>query len=229
MALILLCSCIEHPFVNRMKSRRLNKETHTIDSGQGNKDADSFRILQILEEVAEGRPVTQRDLSKKLGIGLGMVNSYLKRLAQQGYIQIGHAGKRRLYYLLTPVGIAEKSLLTYRYIIKSYQVFSDARERIGNFFAELEREGVKSIVLYKATVIAEISLLALQNSSLDLVAIVDDTGAGKRFLGYRIQPVEALQVLSFDKLLITSEDPIEKVSGHLEQYGVKRERLCSLK
>jgi len=84
-------------------------------------------------------------------------------------------------------------------------------------------------VLYKATVIAEISLLALQNSSLDLVAIVDDTGAGKRFLGYRIQPVEALQVLSFDKLLITSEDPIEKVSGHLEQYGVKRERLCSLK
>ena len=92
----------------------------------------------------------------------------------------------------------------------------------------MEKDGIKSVAIYKATVIAEISLLALQDSSLDLVAIVDETGVGNRFLGYRIQPVEVLRLLSFDKLIITIEEPVEKVAEHLAKYGVKKEKICSL-
>lgn len=207
-----------------------NKRQYKVSIGENERQEDmySLRTLQILDEVSNGRPITQRYLSKKLGIGLGMVNSYLKRLTQQGYIQVIKAERKRLHYLLTPMGIAEKSVLTYRYIKRSYQVFTDARARIGGFFKDLEKVGVKSVVLYKATVIAEISLLALQDSPFDLVAIVDDIEAGRRFLGYRIQPVEVLQLLSFDKLLITTEDPVEKVAEQLERYGVKREKICSL-
>ena len=191
-------------------------------------DTDSIRTLQILDEISRENSITQRGLSKKLGIGLGMVNSYLKRLAQQGYIQILQSERRGLHYLLTPMGIAEKSTLTYRYIKRSYQAYTDARGRIEGYYRNLENQGVKSVVLYKATVIAEISTLALQNSSLDLVAIVDENGIGKRFLGYRIQPVETLRLLSFDRLLITSEEPVEKVAEYLAQYGIKDENICLL-
>src|SRR3990172_744173 len=130
-------------------------------------NTDSIRTLQILDEISKENSITQRGLSKRLGIGLGMINSYLKRLTQQGYIQVIKAERKRLHYLLTPMGIAEKSVLTYRYIKRSYQVFTDARVRIGSFFKDLEKVGVKSVVLYRATVIAEISLLALQDSPLD--------------------------------------------------------------
>ena len=70
--------------------------------------------------------------------------------------------------------------------------------------------------------------MALQDSPLDLVAIVDETGIGRRFLGYRIQPVEALILLSFDKLLITTEEPVKEVAEYLAQYGINEENICSL-
>lgn len=70
--------------------------------------------------------------------------------------------------------------------------------------------------------------MALQQSALDLVAIVDDTGVGRRFLGYRIQPLDILGQLEYDKVLITTEDPYEKVVEHLKKYGVKREKICYL-
>src|SRR3990170_158275 len=192
------------------------------------KDIDSIRTLQIMDEIAKGKSVTQRSLSKKLGIGLGMVNSYLNRLAQQGYIHIIQAERKRLHYLLTPSGIAEKSVLAYRYIERSYQTFAEARARIGDFLNNLEKDGVESVVLYRATVVAEIALMSLQDSRLDLVAIVDDNGASKRFLGYRVQPVDALRELEFDRILITTEEPVEQVVEHLKQYNVDEKSICFL-
>src|SRR3990172_11031907 len=245
MALILLCSAIEHvcffltyhgdPIyrVNRTGTSTgefvlKTQDTCKISVRQGNKEhrTDSGRTLQILDEIAKGKSITQRGLSKKLGIGLGMVNSYLNRLVQQGYIETVQAERKRLHYLLTPRGIAGKSILAYQYIKRSYHIFHEARTRIGSFLNTLEKEGVESIVLYKATVVAEIALMALQDTSLDLVAIVDDAGAGKRFLGYRVQPVDALRELEFHRILITTEEPVEQVVEHLRQYDVDEKSIC---
>ena len=203
-------------------------ETDKIEGTQAGKDGDSFHTLQILDEVAKGKPLTQRDLSNKLGIALGMINSYLKRLVQHGYLQVVQAERKRIHYLLTPMGIAEKSALTYRYIKKSYQVYSDARGRMLRFFDDLEKNGVKSVVLYKATVVAEIAVMALQDSPLDLVAIVDEAGAGRRFLGYKIKSLDELQKLEFGRLLVTTEDASDKVAESLAHYGVPKEKICSL-
>ena len=54
-----------------MKNQVIDKS----DGDQSNKGGDSFHTLQILDEVAKGKPLTQRDLSNKLGIALGMINS----------------------------------------------------------------------------------------------------------------------------------------------------------
>lgn len=207
-----------------MKSQGIEKG----EEGQSHKHGDSLHTLQILDEVAKGKPLTQRDLSNKLGIALGMINSYLKRLVQHGYLQVVQAERKRLHYLLTPMGIAEKSTLTYRYIKRSYQVYSEARGRMLHFFDDLEKDGVKSVVLYKATVVAEIAVMALQDSPLDLVAIVDETGAGRRFLGYTIKPPDDLRKLEFDRLLITTEGSVEKSAEYLGQHGVEKQKICSL-
>jgi DNA-binding MarR family transcriptional regulator len=191
-------------------------------------EQDSRHTLPILDEVAKGKPLTQRDLSRKLGIALGMTNNYLKRLTRQGYIQMVRGEKNRLQYLLTPLGISEKSVLAYRYIRRSYQVFSEARERIRLVLADLEKKGVKTVILYKATVVAEIAMLALQDSHLDLLGIVDPEKTGNPFLGHAVLPGEALRELDCDMILITTEEPIEKVAKQLEKYGIGKEKICRL-
>ncbi|HTN44247.1 MAG TPA: winged helix-turn-helix transcriptional regulator [Nitrospiria bacterium] len=189
---------------------------------------ESLHTLQILDEVATGKPLTQRDLSDKLGIALGMTNNYLKRLAREGHIQIIQAERKRLHYLLTPKGIAEKSALTYRYIKRSYQFFTVARGKLETFFLDLEKAGVRSIVLYKATVIAEIAALVLQDCPIQLLAIVDDARAGKKFLGYVLEPVKTLSDLNYDRVLVTTEETAEEVFKDLSRNGVHKEKICYL-
>jgi len=187
---------------------------------------ESLHTLQILDEVATGKPLTQRDLSRKLGVALGMTNNYLKRLAHLGYIQIVQAERKRLHYLLTPKGIAEKSALTYRYIQRSFHFFTEARQRINGFFETLSKDGVRSIVLYNANVITEIAVLVLQDSPIKLLAIVDDGMAGQKFLGYQIEPAKALRDMKFDRILITTEEPLEKILAHLGQFDIPQEKIC---
>ena len=50
-------------------------------------DVEEHRDLKLLEAVHEDSRVTQRSLSSKLGIALGLTNIYLKRLVRKGYIK----------------------------------------------------------------------------------------------------------------------------------------------
>ena len=75
-----------------------------------------IRTLKILEEIENDHTPSQRDLSKKLNISLGLVNSFVKRLVQKGYLKITTIPKNRVKYILTPKGAAEKTRLTYQYI-----------------------------------------------------------------------------------------------------------------
>jgi DNA-binding MarR family transcriptional regulator len=189
---------------------------------------ESIHTLQILDEVASGTPITQRDLSRKLGIALGMTNNYLKRLVKAGYIETTPGHRKRLHYLLTPKGIAEKSALTYRYIKRSYHFFTETRERIGTALIGLKEQGIQSVVLYKATVLAEITVLALLDTDLKLVAIVDDEQAGARFLGQTVEPENALSRLSFDAVLNTTGEPVEGVVSRINRYGIDSKKVYSL-
>src|SRR2546426_4685728 len=79
------------------------------------------RDLEILTAIGEGAPLTQRALSERLGVALGLTNLYLKRLAHKGYIKIVEfpkkpAARKRLRYLVTPKGLAEKGRLTYEHM-----------------------------------------------------------------------------------------------------------------
>ena len=77
------------------------------------------RDLLLLSEVERDGAVTQRSLSTKLGVALGLTNLYLKRLARKGYIKVTTIPSHRARYVLTPQGFAEESRLA----IPLYGVF----------------------------------------------------------------------------------------------------------
>ncbi len=80
-------------------------------------DETHLRVLRLLENNAQ---MNQRELAENLGVSLGKVNYCLKALLGRGLIKMHNfrnSQNRLAYvYLLTPSGIAEKTLLTKRFL-----------------------------------------------------------------------------------------------------------------
>jgi hypothetical protein len=78
-------------------------------------DPEARRELDLLEALSNDTQLTQRRLSAKLGVALGLTNLYLKRLVQKGYLKCVNGRANRLRYVITPTGMAEKTRLTYEF------------------------------------------------------------------------------------------------------------------
>ena len=107
-------------------------------------ESQELRDLQILTEIEQAETLTQRSLSTKLGIALGLTKLCLKRLAKKGYIKVTTIPRNRVKYLLTPRGIAEKTRLTYEYMSFSLSLYRRARDSVQKSLGPLVREGCPS-------------------------------------------------------------------------------------
>ena len=191
-------------------------------------DHKDIRTLRILEEIEKGHTPSQRDLANELNISLGLVNSFIKRLANKGYFKIINIQRNRVKYLLTPKGVAEKTRLTYEFIKLSYHFYNGAREKLRSLYQRLEAERCYRLVLYGAGELAEIAYISTHGTSINLVAIVDNFSKGKKFFDVSISDTEDLKTLSFDKILITSVDSVEGVYRSILEKGILSNRIVTL-
>ena len=191
-------------------------------------DNQDLRTLRILEEIEKDQAPSQRYLAGKLNISLGLVNSFLKRLAQKGLFKITTIPKNRVKYILTPKGAAEKTRLTYKYIQYSFQFYKTARHKLRVLFSGLSVNGNLRIVFYGASDLAEIAYISLQETPIQLVGIVDDKKAGEIFMDFVISSSDRLKTITYDKILITGiEEPEEVLKGILEK-GISRSKVIIL-
>ncbi len=190
-------------------------------------DVQDIRTLKILEELDSNKSPSQRYLSKKLNISLGLVNSFLKRLAQKGYFKITTIPRNRVKYILTPKGALEKTRLTYDYVRYSFEYYRDAKYKLKFWFNNLESENVRSIVFYGISDLTEIAYITLQETPIRLKAVVEDHSRKKEFMGFKIQPIDRLRTIAFDIILITSMDDIEKRANRLAQNHVPLQKIVA--
>ena len=144
---------------------------------------------EILTEIHAGRPVTQRELSRKLGIALGLTNSLVRRIVQKGWVKVTHLKANRVAYFITPAGLVEKGRLTQAYFDNTIRLYTETRSRITRRFEDLSASwshnggnGVeKRVVFYGAGDVAEIGYIGLRETDLRLVGVVDDQRTGSFF------------------------------------------------
>ena len=191
-------------------------------------DKKSIKGLEILHEVSENEHVNQQYLSKKLGMASGLVSLYIKRLAHKGYIKITGINRRRLKYLLTPRGIAEKTRLTYEFALISYKYFKGATDDIRKKLGELEESGQTKVVMFGTGELAELCLLLVKEFDLQIVAVVGDHMEGNRFLGCPVVPMDVLRNLKFDKLLVAEFEGQDEVDALVSEMGIEPEKVCRL-
>lgn len=98
-----------------------------------------FRILRLLESDPQ---MSQRALSRELGVSLGSVNYCLKALVQKGQLKISNFrasnNKLRYAYVLTPKGVAEKTALTSRFLQGKLKEYDALKAEIESLQEDLE-------------------------------------------------------------------------------------------
>jgi len=72
--------------------------------------------ILILEELEKNSNITQRDLSERTGLSLGMVNILLKKFIKKGFVKLERLNSKSFRYILTPEGFKEKSKKTIEYM-----------------------------------------------------------------------------------------------------------------
>lgn len=191
-------------------------------------DAGRYRDLQILDELSNNDALTQRDLSKRMGIALGLVNSYLKNLIAKGYITVKNIPSKRYAYYLTPNGFAEKTRLAYDLLHDYTRIYREARQNLKKLFMELQESGATKIVFAGADEVAEIAYLTLQETSLELVAVMDKEEAGKMFFTMTIQPLSAINGIAHDCVVVTAYVKKDDIFRELIQSGVRKQDVRSI-
>lgn len=93
------------------------KTSFVLSGGSMSNQHSKYQLLKYLEKEPN---ITQRHLSKELGISLGKVNYCIQSLIEKGFVKISNfknsKHKIQYSYLLTPKGIEEKTKLTIKFL-----------------------------------------------------------------------------------------------------------------
>ena len=183
------------------------------------KPSEELRDLRLLEELERNPIISQRELSHKFGIALGVTNACLKRMIRKGWVRIKGFDHRRIGYYLTPKGFVEKSRLTFDLISGIVQHYSELKQVIGERLLEMEHQGKERIVFYGVSDEMEVAYVTLQGVQLKLMGIVEDDEkfVPRIIFGYELEPVSRIQELQPDCVLITSLIGSEKKKETLRQ------------
>lgn len=186
---------------------------------------EHYRSLQILDELSNNDSLTQRDLSSRLGIALGLVNSYIKNLIAKGYITVKAIPSKRYAYYLTPKGFTEKTRLTYDLLHDYTRVYREARKNLKQLFHDLQENGMKRIVFAGSDEVAEIAYITLQETNIELAGVVDLGSGGALFFGKQVKPLGRLQDMQYDCVVVASYVNRDKIRHALLQQGVDKKAI----
>lgn len=193
---------------------------------------DQERNLEILSAIDESDMLTQRALAQRMGVALGLTNLYLKRLALKGYIKVTEfprkpAARKRLRYLLTPKGLAEKTRLAAEFMGRSLTAYRQARETLRDALAHLGEDGHKRVALYGTGEAAEIAYLTLREFGLEPVGVFAPQ-AGGLFLGIAVRDIRELALDEVDRIIVATFDRPKVHVPVLTALGIPADRLVFL-
>ncbi|MGA2462943.1 MAG: winged helix-turn-helix transcriptional regulator [Thermodesulfobacteriota bacterium] len=168
---------------------------------------EDMRELELLQELEKNPIISQRELSHKFGIALGVTNACLKRMGRRGWIRITGFNHHKIGYYLTPKGFAEKARLSLHLISWTVQHYSALKDIIGRKFLEIQNRGIERIVFYGVSDEMEVAYITLQGVNLELVGIVEDEDKminKKEIFGFKLRDMSEIEKMKPDAVLITS-------------------------
>jgi len=187
------------------------------------KSEDDYRSFLLMNEIGDGEAGSQRELAGRLGIAVGLVNSYMKNLVAKGYVRVKAFPRNRYAYLLTPQGIVEKSRLAYQHLTYFNNLYKITRQDYLALFSALRKDGVREVAFCGVDEVAEIAYLSLQETDLRLVAIFDEAASEKAFFQRPVEDITSERLTEIGNVVVTSLKRGEALRAQLLGMGLPRE------
>jgi DNA-binding MarR family transcriptional regulator len=172
----------------------------------------ALRDLKALEAIAESPSISQRDLSQRLGIALGLANSCLAKMARKGLIKVSRVNGRSLAYHLTPAGFTAKAKLSVDYARTTVDFYRTARSAVTAGLGVLAAQGVSRVAILGAGDVAEIVGIVCAHQGLRIVCVADDDPArqGTEFMGLLVGPTAVLMDCGCEAVVVAHLEDAEQ-------------------
>jgi predicted transcriptional regulator len=128
----------------------------------------------LLNEIANDSMVTQANLSDRLGIAVGSVNWYIKRLITRGWVKVSHLDRTRLKYDITSEGMKVFTQRALSYARDSLKVYNQFREKARSLVLSLKEQDVKEVYLNGNDEIMDILRLTCIEAGIQISNLPED-------------------------------------------------------
>lgn len=184
------------------------------------------RELKLLREVDQTAKVTQRQLSQRVGISLGLTNTLFRNLVKKGYIRGTQASWKRWVYALTPEGFARKIGLTVDYIRRELGHYQHVRQTLRTEMESLAFHEETRVAIYGTSDFAELVYIGLKDFGISEIDVFSsDSPNGRTFLGMPVRGVDTLDTNDYDRIIVASLGDSEAVASDLESRGKSSNKL----
>lgn len=150
------------------------------------RDKDMDITLPLLQTIDAQHDISQRRLAERLGVALGLANSFIKNCIKKGLIKVEQIPANRYLYYLTPQGFAEKSRLTARYLSNQFTFYRAASAACRKCFAYCHEKKWQEVMLAGVNELAEIAMVQAVHENIQILGIFDSDYEQPFFLQMKV-------------------------------------------
>jgi DNA-binding MarR family transcriptional regulator len=182
----------------------------------------SLQELTLLELIDRTRHVSQRQVADLLGLSPSHVNRLLRRLMDEGLIEVEDEHVRPFNYQLTTAGRAQQQRLGQEEARSVVDRFRALERKILARLGELRSSGLTRVVFYGAGEIMEVALHLATRAGIEVVAIADDDPSrhGVNEEGVEIVSGDAVSGIAADAVVITTYRHADAIRARLGACGM---------
>ena len=186
-----------------------------------------IRELVMMLEIERDPMISQSALADKAGLVPSMVNTYIRRMSEQGLLEKHGDSRRSTSYHLTDSGRGRRAELMRRYSIETVRLYKYAkgefRRRLGQRTDEFKN---RRTVIYGSAETGELSCQILMEMGCRLVGVVDNDPRqqGRDLFGHIVLSPDELERLDPEVVIIGSLGHVREIEKRLEylaRRGVK--------
>lgn len=134
---------------------------------------EDSRDLTLLTNIEHQPDVTQADLATQLGVAVGTVNWHIKRLISKGYLKVMRAERKKLRYIITPEGLAQRARLTVDYVDQQFLLYRRVRKKVTECILQLKDEGCAGVQISGEGDVADICKLTCIEQNMTITTDVN--------------------------------------------------------
>ena len=105
------------------------------------------REFELINIIGAKISTSQRELSRHMDLSLGMTNMLVRRLIAKGYIRIKQLNRRKVEYILTSKGFAEKMQKSVRYTLKTINSIGLIKSKLKKIFLKYYKQGERTFYI----------------------------------------------------------------------------------